>query len=125
MRCTKCGSDNPAAKKFCGDCGERLGITCPKCGAENPDGKKFCGDCGATLAVVSDTVPPTQAPAPGPGKTAFGISVADEPAAGEVPEGERKTVTALFADINDVIEASITVLRPFPNEHCQEAPHSK
>ena len=24
MRCAKCSSDNPAAKKFCGDCGATL-----------------------------------------------------------------------------------------------------
>src|SRR5262249_10930878 len=24
MQCTKCGSENPAAKKFCGDCGATL-----------------------------------------------------------------------------------------------------
>jgi predicted amidophosphoribosyltransferase len=50
MRCAKCGSDNPAGKKFCGDCGEQLGNACSKCGAENPETKKFCGDCGAPLA---------------------------------------------------------------------------
>jgi class 3 adenylate cyclase len=102
MRCAKCGSDNPAGKKFCCDCGEQLGNACSKCGAENPETKKFCGDCGASLATGRDAA--TQAPAPGPGKTAFGINVAAEPAAGEIPEGERKTVTALFADIKGSTE---------------------
>src|SRR5205809_221347 len=49
MRCSKCGSDNPADKKFCGDCGTPLANRCPKCGAENPPGKRFCGDCGIAL----------------------------------------------------------------------------
>jgi uncharacterized membrane protein YvbJ len=25
MRCSKCGAENPAGKKFCGDCGAALG----------------------------------------------------------------------------------------------------
>ncbi|MBN2517390.1 MAG: DUF2116 family Zn-ribbon domain-containing protein [Candidatus Altiarchaeota archaeon] len=28
-------------------------IKCPKCGAENPDDKKFCGDCGAKIGEKS------------------------------------------------------------------------
>src|SRR5215472_14521387 len=47
MRCSKCGSDNPADKNFCADCGARLANHCPKCRAENPPSKRFCGDCGA------------------------------------------------------------------------------
>ena len=50
MRCSKCGSDSPAGKKFCGDCGAPLANKCPKCGAENPPSKSFCHDCGTALA---------------------------------------------------------------------------
>src|SRR5262245_36916123 len=59
MRCSACQSDNPAGKKFCGDCGAALEDRCPQCGADNPASKKFCGDCGAELHGASpDTVTP-------------------------------------------------------------------
>ena len=47
--CPKCGK--PAGKgKFCANCGAPLGLLkCPKCGAENPAGTKFCGECGTKL----------------------------------------------------------------------------
>ena len=50
--CPKCGAQNPAGMKFCGNCGAPLRPTektCPKCGAKNPPGMKFCGNCGAKL----------------------------------------------------------------------------
>ena len=49
MTCSHCGSDNPAGRKFCGDCGGALENRCPQCGAENPVDKKFCGECGAKI----------------------------------------------------------------------------
>jgi class 3 adenylate cyclase/tetratricopeptide (TPR) repeat protein len=79
MQCAKCGSDNPAGKKFCGDCGGRLESSCPKCGADNPETNKFCGDCGAPL----DSAAPSHAqPQPHEGLT-----------------GERRHLTVLFCDL--------------------------
>jgi ribosomal protein L40E len=51
MKCPKCGAENLKGKRYCGDCGQHLGVTaiCLNCGAENPEGKKFCGDCGQNL----------------------------------------------------------------------------
>ena len=95
MRCSKCNSDNPQSKKFCGDCGAPLGNLCPKCGAESPAGKRFCGECGAAFG------------APARGGWAH---KADKPRnssnerVSESLEGERKTVTALFADIKGSTE---------------------
>src|SRR5215469_6725025 len=53
VRCLKCEIENPAAKKFCGDCEAPLANLCPKCGADNPTGKRFLGDCGVALAVFT------------------------------------------------------------------------
>lgn len=51
--CPKCGTQNIAGTKFCGNCGTNLGpvatINCPKCGAEMPSTMKFCGNCGSPL----------------------------------------------------------------------------
>ncbi|MGH7785490.1 MAG: AAA family ATPase [Candidatus Binatia bacterium] len=54
-------------------------VRCANCGAENPQEKKFCGDCGRALNGVTSTA-------------------ALEAAAGP-PQDERKTLTALFADL--------------------------
>ena len=91
MRCSKCATENPAGKKFCGGCGSALSAKCPRGGAENTPSFNFCGDCGASLSALGS---------PSAGASGFAwsdIRVAAEPS--EVPEGERKTVTALFADI--------------------------
>ncbi|MGC1679285.1 MAG: adenylate/guanylate cyclase domain-containing protein [Candidatus Binataceae bacterium] len=100
MRCSNCRNDNPVNKKFCGDCGALLGNVCPKCGVDNPVEKRFCGDCGAALAAGEAT-----APTPPPVRSAAEIRVAPEqPDAALALEGERKTVTALFADIKGSTE---------------------
>ena len=92
-----CRSENPDDKKFCGECGARLGNRCPKCGAENPVDKKFCGDCGTTLTA------PAQVSALRPEPDASAIRVNSESPVDSL-EGERKTVTALFADIKGSTE---------------------
>jgi class 3 adenylate cyclase/tetratricopeptide (TPR) repeat protein len=78
VTCDACGSENPAGKRFCGDCGAPLGSAGPSCGAENPPDKRFCGDCGAPLGAAA-------APA--------------APPAREAPVAERRLVTVLFADL--------------------------
>ena len=98
MHCVKCGSDNPAGKKFCGDCGALLTHHCPKCGAENPPSKRFCGDCGTAL--IANTSAPSQAYS----SITPDIVISAEQAGSAVPDGERKTVTALFADIKGSME---------------------
>jgi adenylate cyclase len=96
MHCPKCGVEAAQGKGFCADCGAPLPIRCPKCDAEAQFGKPFCADCGARLGAAS--LAPAGKPAPSPS----GVRVAAEGA--EIPEGERKTVTALFADIKSSTE---------------------
>src|SRR5216683_3211805 len=100
MRCSKCGSDNPADKKFCGDCGTPLANPCPKCGAENPPGKGFCGDCGTALSARRAG---THSPASARSTPETPIT-AEQIGASATVDGERKTVTALFADIKGSME---------------------
>ena len=105
MRCTKCGSENPGEKRFCGDCGAPLASRCQKCGAQNPPGKRFCGDCGAPLAANAPTTPAEPVAAT---LTESEIRVKPEQTdAATLAKGERKTITALFADIkgsNELME---------------------
>jgi len=57
VSCPVCGTVNPAASKFCRDCGGKLEppapadkpLFCTECGAQNPPGTKFCGGCGAKI----------------------------------------------------------------------------
>src|SRR5260370_36967539 len=42
MRCSKCGSDNPTGKKFCGDCGAPLENRCAKWGSSSIRAKLYC-----------------------------------------------------------------------------------
>ena len=82
MRCSSCGTSNPANFKFCGECGSPLALSCPTCGAALAPGLKFCGQCGA---------PARQAAA--------------DPAAAP-PQAERRLVTVMFADLVGFTSAS-------------------
>jgi hypothetical protein len=90
MDCAKCGSDNSAGKKFCGDCGAPLTYRCHKCGADNPPTKAFCGDCGTALGPRNAD----QSIAAFLNTPNIAALAEHTPAA---LDGERKTVTALFA----------------------------
>src|SRR5271168_1085992 len=96
MRCTKCQFENPAGMVFCGKCRTALAVVCPQCSFTNPPEFDFCGRCATAIhgAIESKLRPPgatTHATAP------FIVPRAASP----IVDGERKTVTALFADIKD------------------------
>ena len=100
MRCAKCGSENRDGRKFCARMRQRrLRARCPKCGAENDPATKFCGECGAALAgpAASELVIRKH-------NRRTAIRIAPEQSADESLDGERKTVTALFADIKGSTE---------------------
>jgi len=87
--------------KFCGNCAVPLKGRCARCGFENPPAFKFCGECAAPLdaAPGAGVNPPPVAGEPGPT-----VRITPEQPAGGLLEGERKTVTALFADIKGSTE---------------------
>ena len=94
MRCAKCKADNREGRKFCTQCGSQLAAKCPRCGAAIEPAEKFCGDCGLALGTAPSAVGNSNEPQ---------IRVVGT-AARENLEGERKTVTALFADIKGSME---------------------
>jgi class 3 adenylate cyclase/tetratricopeptide (TPR) repeat protein len=97
MRCAKCGADNREGRKFCTQCGSPLEAKCPRCGAAIEPAEKFCGECGTGVGTPLGATGKSEDPQ---------IRIAGAPAP-ENLEGERKTVTALFADIRgsmDLIE---------------------
>lgn len=96
MRCSNCKADNPDGLKFCNECGAALQRTCAKCGFENSAAAKFCGQCAAKLE---------------DGLSRLGATTDDHAAqidkssiADQTIDGERKMVTALFADIKGSTE---------------------
>src|SRR5712692_275716 len=113
MQCPSCGQDNPEGMKFCGECGAPFKNRCPQCGFENLPRFKFCGECGSPLALrpsafqTSDSglrtpgSPSPQSPASYTPKYLAERILAERAAmeARGSTDGERKTVTVLFADI--------------------------
>ncbi|WP_454743014.1 adenylate/guanylate cyclase domain-containing protein [Cupriavidus necator] len=108
MRCTKCGFENPAGGKFCEECGQRLAQICPQCGHESSPAAKFCGACGVPLTELPATPVPAAVPTPAvPAPVLYtpphlAERILAEQAAMEArgqAAGERKTITALFADM--------------------------
>ena len=104
MRCSGCESENPQGMKFCGNCGSPLKSRCPKCGFENPPQFKFCGECAAPLGAASaDTNKRTDANASQKSAEQIRTDRVTMEVRGAA-EGERKTITALFADIKGSTE---------------------
>jgi class 3 adenylate cyclase/tetratricopeptide (TPR) repeat protein len=97
MRCSKCGADNREGARFCDKCGAKLSPRCALCGAENRTDAKFCDSCGAAFGADATVA----APAAKINDTPIRVT---ETSAAENLEGERKTVTALFADIKGSME---------------------
>jgi len=82
--CPACGQANREGAAFCDACGASLVAACPSCGAANRPGAKFCDVCGTSLQTT-----PVQTPAH------LARKILEE--RGRI-EGERRTVTVLFAD---------------------------
>jgi class 3 adenylate cyclase/tetratricopeptide (TPR) repeat protein len=98
MRCQKCSADNPEDAKFCIECAASLANRCPKCSRENPSRAKFCAACAAPLSTSASAG--LSAPESAPDVRI----AAEQPEVSPTLEGERKTVTALFADIKGSTE---------------------
>lgn len=74
MICASCGTTNTDDANFCNNCGRNLGSGCAACGTENPPQANFCNNCGSSLG---------------------GVGAPD----GQTDPGERRLVSALFADL--------------------------
>src|SRR6202790_2403945 len=97
MICSHCGAENPAGLKFCEQCATPFKRRCARCGFENTSAARFCGECATSLSAAAPEL-----------ATQPGAIPAVQPLFKEVEapalEGERKTVTAVFADIKGSTE---------------------
>ena len=91
--CPACGHEQSATRRFCTSCGEALPGSCPECGSPAGPGERFCGDCGTPLPAVPSSAS-ARALAAAPGHC---VTVSE-------PEGERKQLTVLFADVQGSME---------------------
>ncbi|MGD0205868.1 MAG: adenylate/guanylate cyclase domain-containing protein, partial [Dehalococcoidia bacterium] len=93
MRCPSCGHENPEGLKFCGECGGALARACPNCGAQLRPSARFCESCGHRLPE------PFRPPAQGDPLAYTPRHLAEKILRNRAAlEGERRTVTVLFAD---------------------------
>ncbi len=99
MRCTKCGIENVADSRFCNQCATPLSRVCPKCASQNAPDAKFCSECAEPLTVRKSKSNERSSSTSSPS-----APIATEPTDLGAAEGERKIVTALFADIKGSTE---------------------
>ena len=107
MNCPKCGFDNADGINFCGQCGEMIRHSCPVCGSAGQSTSSPCTVCGH-MPEEPPTAPVRESkPVNAPVGNDMAIirrfltpRHADKilAARGRI-EGERRQVTALFADI--------------------------
>lgn len=96
MRCPNCQFDNRVNAEFCIECGEKLELLCRQCGNRLAPSANFCDYCGHDFAKTQRTLhidysqPRTYTPK----------HLADKIiTARSTIQGERKSVTVLFADV--------------------------
>ncbi len=102
MKCPNCSFANATDAHFCENCGQPFECVCPNCGKSNSPTAKFCKNCGHHLSAPAQARPATATKIAdldalrraAPKDVASKILAERERA-----EGERKLVTALFADI--------------------------
>lgn len=101
MQCPSCDQNNADDARYCLQCGGALQAACPQCGHLNPPQARFCNQCGNRLQTASpdkarrDYTPRHLAEQVLTSRSAL--------------EGERKTVTVLFADLRGSTAAAEAV----------------
>jgi len=107
MKCPKCGFDNTDGINFCGECGEKLRRACPACGSANQSTTAPCAICGHAPQGTPATADKNGKPVnvrPDDDMAIIRRFLTPKltekilTARGRI-EGERRQVTALFADI--------------------------
>ena len=117
VQCPACGHGAGPEAKFCSQCGTSLAVACPACSTLAPPGARFCAECGTNLRgdPAGSAAPVGSSPGAAPHPVSSPTPAESADLARYVPrqllerlraargghgmEGERRTVTVLFADI--------------------------
>src|SRR5205809_1577480 len=101
VRCTACGTELIAGKRFCHACGARVALTCRGCGATVSPAFRFCPDGGLEIgsAGVHDAPPPAADDPLARRSRHIPEALADKIRSAHTIAGERKQVTVLFCDL--------------------------
>ena len=102
MKCSACQHDNREGAKFCEECAAPLKRACSRCGCELRPTAKFCDDCGTPAVSTTSAAPLPARPVSDYTPAHLAERIRAEQAALEArgaSDGERKTITALFADL--------------------------
>jgi class 3 adenylate cyclase/tetratricopeptide (TPR) repeat protein len=101
MKCPGCEHENRPGAKFCEECAAPLARACANCGAQLSATAKFCSECAHPAGPAASPTPQRfRAPeAYTPKHLAEKILTSKT-----TPEGERKQVTVLFADLKGSME---------------------
>jgi class 3 adenylate cyclase/predicted ATPase len=100
MRCPSCGHENRETAKFCENCAGPLKQVCGSCGKELRPAAKFCDECATPVSGPLKSIVPERDPRSYTPKHLAEKILTSRSAL----EGERKTITALFADIKGSME---------------------
>jgi class 3 adenylate cyclase/tetratricopeptide (TPR) repeat protein len=111
VKCRDCGHDNIEGARFCSHCGHGLSYPCPICGTIAGPDDRFCRNCGTELGSAArhrDVETPTESSADDlsrylPEELLAKMRSARE---GHAMEGERRTVTMMFADVQGSTSAA-------------------
>ena len=104
MQCSRCQRENPPRRPLPQRIGARVELACAQCGRVNPWGSHFCNGCGAKLGDPAPVGPGPRFASPEaytPRHLAEKILTSKS-----ALEGERKQVTALFADLKGLDEVA-------------------
>ena len=94
--CLRCGKNNPAAARFCLNCGASFSTNCPKCATELPGDARFCLSCGQEVGEPDPDSGAARLQQYIPKELLAKLQAAQ---AGGGMQGERRIVTMLFCDV--------------------------
>ena len=102
MKCPKCQHENEAGAKFCEECAAPLARACANCGRQLSSTAKFCPECAHPTGLAPEARAATRLTSP---ESYTPKHLAEKILTSKAAlEGERKQVTALFADLKGSME---------------------